>query len=123
MALEVEDGTGKEDADSYLSLADADLYWDNHGAPSEWTGADDSDKEGALRYGTDFLDGKFTWRGFITTSTQALGWPRGGVFDDEGRLLDSESIPRVVRIRYSRDGKEPYQLFRSCPERATDRLS
>ena len=39
MALTHEDGTGKADAESYLSVTDADTYHTAHGDPAAWSGA------------------------------------------------------------------------------------
>jgi len=79
MALTVEDGTGKANADSYISQTDADTYFSNHDSPTAWTGLTSDQKDAALRYATTALDGLFAWEGFVVTSTQALGWPRSGV--------------------------------------------
>ena len=57
MALVVEDGTGKTDADSYLSLVDADAYNLAHSASTDWNGAVEAVKEKALRLATQYLDG------------------------------------------------------------------
>ena len=46
MAIVTEDGTGKSDAQSYLSLADADAYFTARGV-SAWTGSN-AVKEAAL---------------------------------------------------------------------------
>ena len=95
MALTVEDGTGKVDADSYLSEADADTYWAAHGNPSTWSGITSAQKEEALRLGTQYLDLQYgqRWRGWRTNETQSLAWPRSGVRDDDGFAIDSDAIP------------------------------
>src|SRR4051794_29732341 len=101
MALIVEDGTGLATADSYLSLADANIYFTNHGSPVEWTGAADAAKESALRYAARWLDGKFTWIGLLVQGTQSLEWPRiqGLAYKDtidwEGRVYDP--VPQKVK--------------------------
>jgi len=96
MAFIVEDGTGKDDATSYLSVAGADTYHTEHGNPSAWSSATDAVKEGALMQATRYLDGNFSWRGTILVSDQALGWPRTGAVDDEGRDIDDASVPMGV---------------------------
>lgn len=96
MAFVVETGAGLSTATSYLSVADADTYHTEHGNPSAWSGATDAVKEGALMQATRYLDGHFGWRGAIAVATQALGWPRASVVDDEGRELDEESVPTGV---------------------------
>jgi len=81
MALVVEDGTGLTNADSYQSLVDADTYAANYGL-SNWNakaaspGADDADKEVALRNATLLID---TCRKYLSqklNSDQSLEFPR-----------------------------------------------
>ena len=90
----VEDGTGKSDAESYVSLADANAYHEVHGN-SSWAALSDEAKEAALRYATRWLDGKYRWRGAVLNGEQALGWPREDATDDEGRTL--EGVPNRVK--------------------------
>lgn len=87
MALIVEDGSGRADAESYLSVAEADAYFAERGGPAAWTGAATADKEAALRYAARWLDGRYRWRGAIFDAEQGLGWPRTGARDDDGRTL------------------------------------
>lgn len=87
MALVVEDGSGKADAESYLTVVDADTYHTNFGtASASWGGASTSDKEVALRKATRYLEASIyvrRWRGQKSTTTQALAWPRAGVILDD----------------------------------------
>lgn len=97
MALIVEDGTGKEDAESYLSVAAADTYFTGRGAPAAWTALDTAKKEAALRYASQALDGMFEWRGVMQTTSQALSWPRSGAYDFEGgRSYPTGAVPERV---------------------------
>lgn len=98
MALIVEDGSGVSAADSYISTADADTYWAKFGSPSEWSNASTAQKESALRHATRWIDEQYArrWAGVVTHSSQELRWPRSGVTDDEGRIIDDTEIPRVL---------------------------
>ena len=93
----VEDGTGKSNADSYISVADADQYFENHNNPSDWTGATQSEKEMALRNATQYLDSYYgaRWRGRkkLLEEDQSLDWPRYEAYDDNDRWIDSETLP------------------------------
>lgn len=78
-ALTVEDGTGIAAADSYISLADADLYvQDHYGGGHAWLDFTDDQREGFLRRAAQYLDSHYfkRWKGIRTTTTQALEWPR-----------------------------------------------
>jgi hypothetical protein len=54
MTLTVEDGTGKADAESYISVADADTYFTARNNAT-WAALSTSDKEAALRKATDYM--------------------------------------------------------------------
>jgi len=92
----VEDGTGKTDANSYVSLADADQYHENNSGSTTWSGATDANKQKALRLATQYVDARYNgrWRGFQATSTQALAWPRMSAYDNEGYIYDSDAVPQ-----------------------------
>lgn len=92
MSLVVEDGTGKTDAQSYVSLADANAYHTTRGNTA-WTGTD-AEKEAALIRATEFLDGRLfcRWPGLKYSTTQALEWPRIDALDSDGEDI-SESVP------------------------------
>jgi hypothetical protein len=95
MALVVEDGTGKSTAESYLSVADCDTYHTKHGDSSDWSGADTSTKEEALRMATQYLDLQYgkKWKGKRKTTAQALAWPRNYVYDYDGIAISDDSVP------------------------------
>lgn len=96
MALIVEDGTGKVDAESYLSVADCDTYHTAQGN-SGWTGTSGA-KEIALRKATDYVDRLYggTFLGTRKTTTQRLYWPRYDAWVDDV-LVDSATIPRQLK--------------------------
>jgi len=93
----VEDGTGKADANSYMSVADADQYHENNGTKTAWDAV--TDKEQALRDGTKFLEvsWKGRWIGQRTVKTQALSWPRANAEDQDGFVIDSNEIPQDLQ--------------------------
>ena len=98
MALVVEDGTGKSDAESYVSEADTDTYATNHSiAAANWSGATTAVKEAALRYATRYIEGKFKFVGVVVEADQALRWPRYSATDREGRLEASNVVPQRVK--------------------------
>ncbi len=104
MSLVTEDGTGLATAESYLSVADADTYWSNRG-DSTWAAGTTAGKEEALRRATQYLDAEFIWIGAIASTTQALGWPRAGACDHEGRDL-SDMVPVLVENACAELAKE-----------------
>ena len=77
MPLVVEDGTGLDNAEAYISVADADAYHDARGNAA-WAALAEPAKEAALRLGADYLGQAYglRWAGARLTDTQALDWPR-----------------------------------------------
>jgi hypothetical protein len=96
VAIIVEDGTGKVDAESYISVADCDAY---HTAFSHagWTGTTAA-KEAALRKATQYVDtiGDRRWIGYRLDLNQALDWPRFDATDDDGWVRASDTVPVEV---------------------------
>jgi len=95
MALIVEDGTGKSDAESYISVADADTYHAAQTGTTDWSGATTDNKEMALRRATRYLDSvyRLQWQGQRKLDTQVLDWPRYNVYDADDFDVDCDSLP------------------------------
>lgn len=93
MALTVTPGAS--DADSYSSLADAEIYHAARLHNEAWTAATDSDKEKGLKWAASILDGQ-SWLGWKATEDQALRWPRMGVYDPDGYAVDDSTIPAFL---------------------------
>ncbi|WP_341928797.1 DnaT-like ssDNA-binding protein [Methyloversatilis discipulorum] len=95
MALIVEDGTGRPDADSYVPVAFADQYLAAMGA-SAWAAASVPAREVALRKATAYVEAAYMWRGERSSGGQALSWPRAGVCRD-GVVVASNAVPVQVQ--------------------------
>jgi len=96
MPLIVEDGTGKDLAESYASVADMNAYATAYNPPAE--PIDDAEKERALRRAALWIDASYhgRWKGRRATALQALAWPRVGAVDPEGFPITSNAVPREV---------------------------
>lgn len=80
ITLTPEDGTGLADANCYISLADAELYFAAALYPGDWLpGLDDERKKAALITATRTLEASMLWQGRHATETQALEWPRARI--------------------------------------------
>lgn len=90
----VEDGTGLENANSYVSVLDADNYFSARGV-TEWESLEEAQKETALIKATDYIDNVFQWLGKKLTAEQALRFPRKKLFDYEGEEV--EGIPTALK--------------------------
>jgi hypothetical protein len=76
--LIVESGAGLADAESYISVADADTYHTARGNEATWTDLDVTVKEQLLRTATDYMVQQYRmrWAGSRIGITQRLDWPR-----------------------------------------------
>ena len=104
MALEVEDGTGKANANAYISLTDADAYFAARKVDT-WKAKTSAEREAAIVRATFSLDSwlRGRWNGVKKTSTQSLAWPRisalgatTGITDEDGYELATDAVPQVV---------------------------
>jgi hypothetical protein len=82
MPLIVEDNTGLANAESYISVADADVYLANMGRTS-WAAATTAAKEIALRKATQYIDTAYSFRGArVRGDLQALEFPRDSGYEE-----------------------------------------
>lgn len=96
LTIEVEDGSGKANANSFLSLADAETFFEGYTFKADWTGTDES-KTAALVQATGILDSQFEWKGRRThPDSQALQWPRTNVWEGD-RYVRFNEIPKAIR--------------------------
>jgi len=98
MALIVEDGTGLDDAESYVSVAEIKSYWSVRGDPSAISGATDAVLEEKAREATAYLDGIYSGRyaGYKKTKEQSLQWPRYDAYES-GWLISGDIIPQRLK--------------------------
>lgn len=66
-------------SNSYVTLAEADIYHESHLYADTWDDASDDRKNRALVMATRLLDTWFDWVGEVATIAQALLWPRASV--------------------------------------------
>lgn len=102
MSLIVEDGTGKADAESYGSVADADAYHrSRYGPDASWANYSAGEKELFLRRATDYMLATYRgkWKGWVSIFTQRLDWPRYEVYPDASNpyALAVNIVPDAVK--------------------------
>lgn len=95
MALEVEDGTAKANAEAYCTVVFADAYHASLGNDA-WADLETAAKEQALRKAARYMDARYQFSGSKQTSEQALSWPRLGAMN-KGWLVDEGSVPVAVQ--------------------------
>lgn len=100
MAITVEDGTGKTDADAFISVAYLESYCDKRG--KDYSSYSATEKEQAIVRATDFMSESFRWRGFKlkerghADGEQALAWPRSYVWDRNGYSVANDEVPTEI---------------------------
>lgn len=101
--FEVEIGNQSPTANSLASIAFADQYWSNNGAPDDWFVLADLVKQDCLRRGTQYLMLKYAqrWLGRRVTIPQALDWPRYGTYDRDGFAVGSNIVPVEIQSAVS----------------------
>ena len=81
-------------ANSYVTLAEANAYFETVPHDEHWTGSDDA-KNRVLITATRYLD-NFEYYGTRCSTTQALKWPRKD-YKVDGVKIDETYIPQPVK--------------------------
>lgn len=116
MPVTVNATPGSSTANSYPTLAEAKAYWATRLYSDVWDGVDDNTRNKAIIMATRVIDytfvirkelkvgsnGKFYttsrgWSGAPSTATQALAWPRIGMYDANGVAIATDVIPQQLK--------------------------
>jgi hypothetical protein len=86
---------------SYVSIADADTYFETRIDSANWVDASDEIKEQALVTATALIDDN-AWIGSAVSSSQALAWPRKNAIYNDDRLglqvtIAEDELPSRVK--------------------------
>lgn len=87
---------------SYVTVAEADLYFADRLDASAWTSADATSKAQALVTATNVLD-DMSWTGTAISESQPLAFPRNGNYFDPrlGSYIYMDGIEVPARILYA----------------------
>lgn len=107
---------GASNANTYITLADADTYHDSHSYATTWTSATDDQQKVALVWATRLLDAHYQWVGTIASDTQSLRWPRAATYDRDGRLLANDEIPEAIEFATAELARHLLASDRTAPE-------
>jgi hypothetical protein len=107
---------GASNANTYVTLADADTYHESHYYASTWTAASDANQNIALVWATRLLDATYDWVGTIASDTQSLRWPRAAAYDRDGRLLANDEIPTELEYATAELARLLLASDRTAPE-------
>jgi len=100
MSLIIEDGTGKADAESYVSVAEVLVYLGKLYPASTFITADIAVQERRCRQGTTYIDLKYgsIWIGDRANQHQALDWPRKFATDADNYAILTNEIPARLKL-------------------------
>lgn len=76
-----ETGSGVTGANSYVTLAEAQAYFDTHPQATAWDALTDDAKTRLLITAARAIDCSIQFNGFKTTASQPMQWPRFGARD------------------------------------------
>jgi len=93
MASAIDATASGADANSYVTLAEANTYFGDRLHKDNWINAGASEKTAALLWAVKVLDSRVDWKGSRTTDTQALSWPRVYVPMPDPPYLPAISAP------------------------------
>ena len=86
---------GASDANSYVTVAEANAYFRHRLHSEDWDDADAPDS--ALVTASRMLDWYVKWKGWRSSTTQAMLWPRTEVLRRDGTSVDDDIIPPEVK--------------------------
>lgn len=108
MPIVVEDGTIRQDANTYVSVVDADAYFSNS-HDTAWAALSVAEKERFLILGADFVNNSqmYQYSGAKQTGAQPMAWPRTGASYHPG----GPDVPQgVVPVEIVRANMEAARL-------------
>jgi len=87
---------------SYVTIADADTYFETRIDAAEWDSSNDETKEQALVTATQLIDERH-WIGAAVSSSQALAWPSKNAIYYDPRMgqqitVANNEVPSQVKI-------------------------
>lgn len=93
----VEDGTGLPSATSLCSVEFADAYLQDYEDPAAWRTATTKRKRDALRRMSRWITYRRRYAGERMHGDQALAFPRVGLTDEDGFVIDHTTVPTRVQ--------------------------
>jgi hypothetical protein len=116
--MDVENGTGLPNAESYASVNDGDEYHEGHLYPVKWTSATTAQKTAALIMATRLIDANCRFIGYRKTTAQALQWPRSQAPDVEAAVVRNPLGPAYTSTVYLPDNAVPKCVIQATCEQA-----
>lgn len=88
-------------SNSILTLAECDSLIHSRPFHSAWDDiTSDDEKKASILWATRKLS-EYSWKGYLVDLTQALPFPRTGMFDNDGREVTSTDYPEWLKVACS----------------------
>lgn len=97
MAVTIEATVGSENSNSYVTLAEANSYFESRIGSELWTVANNDKRAMALITAANDIDRLLNPNGTIASDTQAMNFPRVGLVDPKGRNVLPTIIPVEIK--------------------------
>lgn len=98
MAVTLDATVGGAASNSFADLTEADAYFESRLYSDAWTAlADDDKKKSALIMATQMLVAETCLTGSPATTTQALPFPRNGMYDRNGNSIPNTVVPQDIK--------------------------
>lgn len=105
MAIELIATVGAENANSYVTIEEADeIIQLNMFLSVYWDVAELNSQKSVLVLASRILDEQIHWFGLPTEEEQALAWPRTVTWTRNGDSIEEDVIPRFLKIATSELG-------------------
>lgn len=88
---------GAIDANSYVTLDEAETYMESRLHKTTWEDADQAEKEAALIWAGRLIDRTIRFNGTKASETQAMAWPRSGLVDESNYDVSESSVPLIIK--------------------------
>lgn len=100
MAVVVNATVGDPAANSFATLLEGDVYHEAHPTPEAWDDATADEQARALVTATRMIVQKLSgrWRGYAATETQALPFPRFGVYTRNDYPMPTNIVPEDLKV-------------------------
>lgn len=84
-------------SNSFLTVLEADSYFDERVGSVVWTDAAEEDKERALIQASRELSDLFDWKGYRREIDQRLAFPRYSLCTRDDYYVDDDKVPREIK--------------------------
>jgi len=97
MALVIDATVGGTSANSYATIAEIDEFVLSNPHDTTWDDVSDANKIGYAIFATRVINERIAWYGWVAVQTQALDFPRGGIYDKNSYSISSSIVPTDIK--------------------------